>query len=153
MSWIDVLRSLSYGCAAGLLAAAVPTPTALDAITNAAPTSSATHLLDTGPSPAASGRQSAKSERDPRAPGAWCTGVMADALPIAVERGDVDELIRLVDSLCATREWDRLVGVRDRCEAAIARGRPVLAGPAPARNRPPPRAPGRFSALPPALGG
>src|SRR2546429_5760159 len=138
MSWIDVLRSLSYGCAEGRPAAAVPAPTALVAITNAAPATSATHLLDTGPSPCRKRRQSAKSEWDPRAPpGAWCTGVMADAVPVAVERGDVDELTRLVDSLCATREWDRLVECRGPCERATTRGRHVWAGAGPIAERRP----------------
>ena len=72
---------------------------------------------------------------------------MADALPIAVERGDVDELIRLVDSLCATREWDRLVELRDRCEQAIARGRQLWPVAAHAEYRLALEAPGRFAAI------
>lgn len=48
---------------------------------------------------------------------------MAESLATAVERGDVDDLVRLVDALCSSREWDRLVELRDRCEQAIARGR------------------------------
>ena len=72
---------------------------------------------------------------------------MADALPVAVERGDVDELIRLVDSLCATREWDRLVELRDRCEQAIARGRQLWPVAAHAEYRLALEAPGRFAAI------
>jgi Family of unknown function (DUF6183) len=49
--------------------------------------------------------------------------VAADPLSVVVERGDLDELVRLVDALCATREWDQLVELRDRCEQAVARGR------------------------------
>src|SRR5262252_2061142 len=48
---------------------------------------------------------------------------MAESLTTAVERGDVDDLLRLVDGLCASRQWDRLVELRDRCEQAVARGR------------------------------
>jgi len=48
---------------------------------------------------------------------------MAESLSTAVERGDVDALTRLVDALSASREWDRLVELRDRCEQAVARGR------------------------------
>jgi hypothetical protein len=72
---------------------------------------------------------------------------MADALPVAVERGDVDELIRLVDSLCASREWDRLVELRDRCEQAIARGRQLWPVAAHAEYRLALEAPGRFAAI------
>src|SRR5438128_2398648 len=72
---------------------------------------------------------------------------MADALPVAVERGDVDELIRLIDSLCSTREWDRLVELRDRCEQAIARGRQLWPVAAHAEYRLALEAPGRFAAI------
>ena len=48
---------------------------------------------------------------------------MPESLATAVERGDVDDLVRLVDALCASREWDRLLELRDRCEQAVARGR------------------------------
>ncbi|HEY7137814.1 MAG TPA: hypothetical protein VIB48_22355 [Acidimicrobiia bacterium] len=41
----------------------------------------------------------------------------------AVERGDLDELIRLVDGLCAQRSWDALVELRDRCLRAVERGK------------------------------
>ena len=72
---------------------------------------------------------------------------MADALPVAVERGDVDELTRLVDSLCANREWDRLVELRDRCEHAIARGRQLWPVAAHVEYRLALEAPGRFAAI------
>lgn len=36
----------------------------------------------------------------------------------AVERADLDELLRLVDALCDRREWDALVDLRDRCRGA-----------------------------------
>lgn len=41
----------------------------------------------------------------------------------AVEGNDLDELLRIVDALCATREWDGLVEVRDRSRRALERGR------------------------------
>jgi len=40
----------------------------------------------------------------------------------AVERGDLDELVRLVDGLCSGREWERIVELRDRCRHAMERG-------------------------------
>jgi hypothetical protein len=41
----------------------------------------------------------------------------------AVERGDLDELTRLVDGLCAARDWDALLELRDRCARAFERGK------------------------------
>jgi hypothetical protein len=41
----------------------------------------------------------------------------------AVEAGDLDELLRIIDALCATRDWDGLVEVRDRSRRALERGR------------------------------
>jgi hypothetical protein len=40
-----------------------------------------------------------------------------------VERGDLDELVRHVDRLCAAREWDELVRLRDLCRKALERGK------------------------------
>lgn len=40
----------------------------------------------------------------------------------AVESGDLDRLTRLVDGLCASRDWDGVVELRDRCRHAIERG-------------------------------
>ena len=59
----------------------------------------------------------------------------------AVERGDVDDLVRLVDALCASREWDRLLELRDRCEQAVARA-PAVARRRPRRVPPRPRGAG-----------
>jgi hypothetical protein len=53
-----------------------------------------------------------------------------ESVATAVERGDVDELVRLVDALCTNREWDRLVELRDRCEQAVERGRQLWPVPA-----------------------
>ena len=71
---------------------------------------------------------------------------MAESVPTAVERGDVDDLIRLVDALCADRAWDRLVELRDRCEQAVARGRQLWPVAAHAEYRLALEAPGRFAA-------
>ena len=40
----------------------------------------------------------------------------------AVDAGDLDRLIRLVDGLCASRDWDGVVELRDRCRHALERG-------------------------------
>ena len=37
----------------------------------------------------------------------------------AVDRGDLDELVRLVDGLCGARDWDGVVMLRDRCRHAL----------------------------------
>jgi hypothetical protein len=36
-----------------------------------------------------------------------------------VAAGDLDELIRLIDGLCASRQWDEVIDVRDRCRHAL----------------------------------
>lgn len=40
-----------------------------------------------------------------------------------VEAGDIDELLRHVDRLCAAADWDGLVDLRDRCRQALERGK------------------------------
>jgi hypothetical protein len=40
-----------------------------------------------------------------------------------VEVADLDELVRQVDRLCDASEWDALVDLRDRCRAALERGK------------------------------
>jgi hypothetical protein len=40
----------------------------------------------------------------------------------AVGRGDLDELVRLVDGLAGAREWPAIVRLRDRCRSAMERG-------------------------------
>lgn len=40
-----------------------------------------------------------------------------------VELGDLDELVRHIDRLVAAAAWDDLVDLRDRCRAALARGK------------------------------
>jgi hypothetical protein len=41
----------------------------------------------------------------------------------AVETGDLDELLRIIDVRCDRRDWDGLVEVRTRSRAALERGR------------------------------
>ena len=48
---------------------------------------------------------------------------MSDALSEAVTRADLDELLRMVDGLCAARDWSVLMTLRDRCRDAQATGR------------------------------
>lgn len=40
----------------------------------------------------------------------------------AVDRGDLDELVRLIDGLCTSRDWKRVIELRDRCRQALERG-------------------------------
>ena len=46
-----------------------------------------------------------------------------DALGELIEGGDLDELLRHVDRLCAARDWEGLLEVRDRSRKALERGR------------------------------
>lgn len=43
----------------------------------------------------------------------------------AIESSDTDELLRVVDGLCAAREWDSLIELRQRCVEAVTRGKQV----------------------------
>ncbi len=47
----------------------------------------------------------------------------ASRITTAIDAGDLDELIRIIDTLCDAGEWDRLVEVRDRSQRALERGR------------------------------
>jgi hypothetical protein len=40
----------------------------------------------------------------------------------AVDSGDLDRLVRLVDGLCSSRDWPGVVELRDRCRHALERG-------------------------------
>ena len=44
------------------------------------------------------------------------------AIADSVDKGDLDRLIGLVDSLCSSRDWDGVVELRDRCRQALERG-------------------------------
>lgn len=48
---------------------------------------------------------------------------MAADLIDAVERGNLEELVRLVNRLVDAEEWDAVVELRDRCRAALDRGK------------------------------
>jgi hypothetical protein len=43
----------------------------------------------------------------------------------AIESSDTDELLRVVDGLCAGKDWDRLIELRQRCAEAVTRGKQV----------------------------
>lgn len=47
---------------------------------------------------------------------------MGPELLEAIDRGDLDEAVRLLDGVAASRAWDDLVAARDRCRAVIERG-------------------------------
>ncbi len=40
-----------------------------------------------------------------------------------VERGDLDEPLRVVNNLCSAQDWEGLLALRERCEQAVERGR------------------------------
>ena len=48
---------------------------------------------------------------------------MRDRIIDAVEAGDLDELLRIIDALCETGEWELLIELRDRARRALERGR------------------------------
>ena len=48
---------------------------------------------------------------------------MSDAVSDAINRNDLDELLRLVDAFTDTREWDELVDLKQRARDAFERGR------------------------------
>lgn len=43
----------------------------------------------------------------------------------AIELSDTDELLRVIDGYCKSREWDELVTLRHRCAEAVTRGKQV----------------------------
>lgn len=63
-----------------------------------------------------------------------------------VELGDLDELTRLVDRLCQAHDWDGLVDLRDRCRAALQRGKQLWPVAAHAEYRLALEAPGSWAA-------
>jgi hypothetical protein len=40
-----------------------------------------------------------------------------------VESSDLDGLVRFVDAVCAARDWEGLIAVRDQCREAVTRGK------------------------------
>lgn len=63
-----------------------------------------------------------------------------------VERGDLDELLRLVDGLCAARDWGGLLELRDGCARAVERGKQLWPAAHHAEYRLALEAPGRYAA-------
>lgn len=51
--------------------------------------------------------------------------VIPDDVRGAVEAADTDTLLRVIDGMCAAREWDRLLELADLCAEAATRGRQV----------------------------
>jgi hypothetical protein len=47
---------------------------------------------------------------------------MSDSIAEAVDSGDLDRVIRLIDGLSNSRDWDAVVETRDRCRFVIERG-------------------------------
>lgn len=43
----------------------------------------------------------------------------------AIEYSDTDELIRVIDGICESGDWDRLIELRERCREAVTRGKQV----------------------------
>ena len=48
---------------------------------------------------------------------------MASSLDDLIHRADLDDLVRHVDAVCASRDWDELIRTRDKSRAAIDTGR------------------------------
>jgi hypothetical protein len=62
-----------------------------------------------------------------------------------IEQGDLDELTREIDALCERRDWDGLVTLRDRCRAALERGKQLWPAAAHAEYRLALEAPGPWA--------
>jgi len=62
-----------------------------------------------------------------------------------VESGDLDELVRQIDRLSDANEWDGLYDLRDRCRAALARGKQLWPAASLAEYRLALEAPGRWA--------
>lgn len=73
-------------------------------------------------------------------------GADGDAVGRAVEAGDLDELGRTIDGLCASGSWDALLDLRDRCDRAVERGRQLWPAARHAEYRLALEAPGRWAA-------
>lgn len=63
----------------------------------------------------------------------------------AIEVSDVDELIRVVDGLCESQEWDDLVDLKARCREAVTRGKQLWGVEEHIRYRLALEAPGRWA--------
>jgi hypothetical protein len=47
----------------------------------------------------------------------------SERLHSAIETSDTDELLRIVNELCAAQQWDGLLAVREGCREALSRGK------------------------------
>ena len=63
----------------------------------------------------------------------------------AIETSDTDELIRVVDGLCASAQWDDLVELKQRCREAVGRGKQLWGVEEHIRYRLALEAPGRWA--------
>lgn len=71
---------------------------------------------------------------------------MTTGIAELVDLGDLDELTRLVDRLCDRSDWGGLMELRDRCLAALQRGKQLWPAAALAEYRAALQAPGRWAA-------
>jgi hypothetical protein len=53
--------------------------------------------------------------------------VLDDTISSLIEGSDLAGLVRAIDGICSSREWDQLVSLRDRCNEAVDRGKQVWA--------------------------
>ena len=74
------------------------------------------------------------------------SGDRVTSLEQIVEQGDLDQLVRTVDRLCETRDWDGLVELRDRCRWALERGKQLWPAASLAEYRLALEAPGKWAA-------
>jgi len=72
---------------------------------------------------------------------------MSDAVGRAIDANDLDELLRLVDAFCTTREWDAVLALRDRARLALERGRQLWPAASYAEYRLALDAPAEYAAL------
>ncbi|HEX6945860.1 MAG TPA: hypothetical protein VF246_00690 [Acidimicrobiia bacterium] len=63
----------------------------------------------------------------------------------AIESSDTDELLRIVDGMVASRDWEGLVSLRRRCQEAVTRGRQLWGVDEHIRYRLALQAPGRWA--------
>lgn len=69
-----------------------------------------------------------------------------DSVDVLVQRADLDGLVRMVDALCASKQWPELVALRDQARAAVLTGRQLWPAATLAEYRLALMAPARWSA-------
>ncbi len=72
---------------------------------------------------------------------------MSDAVGDAIDANDLDELIRVADTLCDAHDWETLVSLRDRARRALERGRQLWPAASYAEYRLALDAPAEYAAL------